>query len=146
MSVDLARGSEGDGVSRAHLCCPRKGFFQAHMGLNSAGRAAPGPQWSPHPCSSLSNAGAGLAAEPPYLWLPGGAECGGPCLRAVRQCMPRGAPSLWVRCASLPIEWQVIAGCQSEAGDEGRVASGPAPMFLLLLHTFWWHPLCRLGR
>lgn len=58
----------------------------------------------------------------------------------------RGAPLLQVRCASIPVEWQVIAGCQFEARDEGRVASGPAPMFLLLLHTFWWHPLCRLGR
>lgn len=53
---------------------------------------------------------------------------------------------LQVRCASLFAEWQVIAGCQSEAGDEGMDASGLAPMFLLLLHTFWWHPLCRLWR
>lgn len=66
---------------------------------------------------------------------------------AVPACGARlGAASLWVRCASLHVEWQVLAGCQSAAGDEGRAASGPAPMFLLLFHASWWHPLCRLGR
>lgn len=88
--VDLSRGNEGDGLSRGHLYPPRKGFFQAHAGLDSAGRAAPGPQRSPHPRSSLSSAGARLTTEPPCLWLPGGAERGGLCLRAVWRCVPGG--------------------------------------------------------
>lgn len=60
--MNLARGSEWDGVSGAHP--HKKGFFQDHMRLDGVGRPSPGPQWSLYPCSSLSSAGARLAAKP----------------------------------------------------------------------------------
>lgn len=144
MRVNLVRGSEWDGVSGAHP--HKKGFFfQDHVRLDGVERPSPGPQWSLYPCSRLSSAGARLAVEPPCLGSQEELSAGGPvCMRHGHACP--GAASLCVRCASFPTEWQVIAACQSKAGDEGRDASGLAPVFLLLLHTCWWHPLCRLRR
>jgi len=89
--VDLARGAEGDGVSGAHPHPPGKRFSQAPAALASTGRAAAGAWRCLRPCGSLSSAGAALAAEPPCLWLPGGAEHGGPCLRAAEGARPAGS-------------------------------------------------------
>lgn len=77
-------------MGSVELTLIKRAFFQDHVELDGVGRPSPGPQWSLHPCSRLSSAGARLAAEPPCLWLPGGAGCGGPCLHAARPCVPGG--------------------------------------------------------
>lgn len=80
----------GNGMGSPELTLLKGAFSKDHVRLDGVGRPSPGPQWSLYLCNRLSCAGAGLAAEPPCLWLPGGAECGGPCLHAARPCVPGG--------------------------------------------------------
>lgn len=85
-------------MGSVELTLIKKAFSQDQVRLDGVGRPSPGPQWSLCPCNRLSSAGAGLAAEPPCLWLPGGAECGGPCLHAALPCVPGGFLALCKVC------------------------------------------------